>query len=429
MRLLALALALLLAATARADEPPDEAVDLGDTDFGPLVEIERIVVTGNDITAEKLIRRALLVADGDRLRAGDPRFQASRFRVLALGYFRDVQLRLDKGTRRGAVILTVSVVERETLVLNRLDLGTSDETAIWFGLDVGATNLFGSGIGGSIAAIYASAPRLPGGTPQLGLRLRLADQAVLGSPVGVHGSFLYNDASEAADGVAVHYHRVGGTLGASFDLSRTSYLSADARVEHIDPSDSWLVAVALGADFDTRSDPILPAGGQHAAVVAQLGLPPLGSSWDELKLRARWEGWLQVAPRHVLSLHVDAGILFGTVPSFDQFYIGDLNPLLTDRKLDLVVSTRPSPDFFGSGIKDVRYGELELGLAVEYAYQLFRGAKTIYGGDLFASVGLIALGPRADPRADLTFNFGLRVDTAIGVVELSLSNLLGRIPW
>src|SRR5262249_58456584 len=96
---------------------------------------------------------------------------AWRFRVLALGYFRDVQLRLDKGSRRGAVVLTVTVVERETLVLNRFDLGTSDETAIWFGLDVGATNLFGSGIGGSIAAIYASSPRPPRGPPPPRLRL------------------------------------------------------------------------------------------------------------------------------------------------------------------------------------------------------------------------------------------------------------------
>src|SRR5215467_6608339 len=126
-------------ASAAAEEPPAETPELGETDFGPLVEIEKIVVVGNDTTNEKIILRALLVAPGDQLRSGDPRFRASRFRVLALGFFRDVQLALAKGSRRGAVVLTVRVVERESLILNRLDLGTSELTDVWFGLDIGAT--------------------------------------------------------------------------------------------------------------------------------------------------------------------------------------------------------------------------------------------------------------------------------------------------
>src|SRR5262249_29701129 len=101
----------------------------------------------------------------------------------------------------------------------------------------------------------------------------------------------------------------------------------------------------------------------------------------------------------------------------------------SDRKLDLVVSTRASPDFFGSGIKDIRYGDLELGGTIEYAYQLFRGKQTIYGGDLFGAVGIVALGSRDDPRAGFVFNAPLRLDAALGIIELSLSNLLGRIPW
>src|SRR5262249_28953508 len=159
------------------------------------VEIEKIVVVGNDTTNQKIILRALLVAPGDQLRSGDPRFRASRFSVLALGFFRDVKLELAKGSRRGAVVLTVRVVHRETLILNRLDLGTSELTDVWFGLDIGATNLFGSGIAVSAAAVYATAPNLPGGTPQLGLRLRVADQGLGGTPLGIHATALYDDAS------------------------------------------------------------------------------------------------------------------------------------------------------------------------------------------------------------------------------------------
>jgi len=441
------ALVLCAALPARADElraPPESQpaaepeLELGDADFGPVVQIEKVVVTGNDVTNEKLIRRALLVTEGERLRSGDPRFRASRFRVLALGFFRDVQLELQKGTQRGAIVLTVHVVERETLVLNRIDLGTSDETRLWFGLDIGATNLFGSGVAVSAAAVYATAPRLDGGTPQLGLRLRIADQAIGGTPLGAHATALYDDASEAVGTRALGYRRVGGSGGLSFDLSARTYVSADLRVEavhaggtpppQIDGGDSRLLTLALGLDYDTRSDPILPADGQRLVAVVQAGGVAIGSDYDELKLHLRWEGWAEVARRNILSLHLDFGLLAGGAPLFDRFYVGDINPLLSDRKLDLVVSTRPTFDILGRGADAIRYGDVEIAGAVEYDYQLFRGKKTIYGGDLFFGVGIFYLGSRDDLRPDLWFNAGLRLDTAIGLVEISVANVVGRLP-
>ena len=436
---LVLALVLFSAlASAAAEEPPPETPELGETDFGPLVEIEKIVVVGNDTTNEKLILRALLVAPGDQLRSGDPRFRASRFRVLALGFFRDVQLKLDKGSRRGAVVLTVRVVERETLVLNRFDLGTSDETKLWLGIDIGATNLFGSGIAVSAAAVYATAPQLPGGTPQLGLRLRVADQGIGGTPLGAHATALYDDASEAVGPGALGYRRFGGSGGLSWDLSARTYLSADVRVEAVhvksvpppslQPGDSKLVTFALGLDYDTRSDPILPADGQRLVAVVQAGGEGTGSDYDEVKLHLRWEGWKEVERRHVVSLHLDFGLIAGGAPLFDRFYIGDINPLLPDRKLDLVVSTRPTFDLLGRNAGIVRYGDVEVQSAFEYAYQLFRGKKTIYGGDLFFGVGLFAIGARDDLRPDMWLNGGLRLDTAIGVIELSVANFAGRLP-
>lgn len=358
--------------------------------------------------------------------------------MLALGFFRDVQLQLAKGSRRGAVVLTVRVVERETLVLNRLDLGTSDETQLWLGIDIGATNLFGSGIAVSAAAVYATAPQLPGGTPQLGLRLRVADQGIGGTPLGVHGTALYDDASEAVGPSALGYRRVGGSGGLSWDLSARTYLSADVRIEGVHakgtppPSlqagDSKLVTFALGLDYDTRSDPILPADGQRLVAVVQAGGEGTGSDYDEVKLHLRWEGWKEIERRHVVSLHLDFGLIAGGAPLFDRFYVGDINPLLPDRKLDLVVSTRPTFDLLGRNARAVRYGDVEVQSAFEYAYQLFRGKKTIYGGDLFFGVGFFALGTRDDLRPDMWLNGGLRLDTAIGVIELSVANFAGRLP-
>src|SRR5262249_53549033 len=150
--------------------------------------------------------------------------------------------------------------------------------------------------------------------------------------------------------------------------------------------------------------PILPSDGSRFVAVVQGGADVIGSEYDELKLHARWEGWHEVARRHVLSLHLDFGIVTGRTPFFDLFYVGDLNPLLPDRKLDLVVSNRPTFDLLSSGAKDIFFGTVETQVAVEYAFQLFRGKKTIYGGDLFVGACLFALGTHDDIRPDLWFN-------------------------
>ena len=85
---------LLTAATSVAqmesidEAPPESATE----EFGPVIVIEDIEVVGNDTTATRLIRRVLPIAKGDAIRAGDRRLVEARYKVLALGYFRDVAL-------------------------------------------------------------------------------------------------------------------------------------------------------------------------------------------------------------------------------------------------------------------------------------------------------------------------------------------------
>ena len=115
------------------------------------------VVMGHVLTAERLIRRALLIEEGDQLRTGDPRFRRSRFRVLALGYFVDVQLRLDRGSQRGSVVVTVEVWERGAVVLDSIFLGSDDALSpFWVGLDAAVGFTPPSWLGSSVAAIAVS---------------------------------------------------------------------------------------------------------------------------------------------------------------------------------------------------------------------------------------------------------------------------------
>jgi outer membrane protein insertion porin family len=438
--------------------------------FGPLIVIESIEVVGNTYTAERLIRRALPVKEGERLRAGDPRLRAARFKVLALGYFREVDLRLRKGSTRGNVILSVRVVERGTVVLNRMFFGNTLVTPWWAGLDLTERNFFGSGVGVGGAFVVAGEGDADNAGDQKAFQLRLEDPSLLGGPVGVHGAFHYADASEPyriagdpSDGsadnfAAFDYKRVGGRAGATintgafdrltalvrFDAVRANLPDAptrtlpDGRVIDVDllleDGESRVATAGLLFERDTRPDPILPYAGDHLLLLAEVGAGPLGSSYDFTSILGRYERWWQLAPRHVAG-HVVAGAVLGDAPLFDRLHVGDIDRMVSPRALGLVVSTTPPFDFFGTGSDEITYGELGGLVEAQYAFRLFRSRKAVYGGDLFVGAGLWTLHATRDLGydapdfpVDLLLDAGLRLDTEIGIFELSLANALGRVP-
>jgi hypothetical protein len=144
---------------------------------------------------------------------------------------------------------------------------------------------------------------------------------------------------------------------------------------------------------------------------------------------------------HVLHLEGYAGGVFGDAPLFERFYVGDFSDLLPDRVLDLNFDHRPAPNFLNTDIVEIRYGNYAAKLNAEYRVPLYRGIRSIYGVDVFGSVGLYSvanLQDFVDPASgysgfatvpiDLTFNAGLRVDTQAGRIVLGLSNFIGLLP-
>ena len=484
----ALALVAGLAGSARAQgaDPFTDALDgnsgLGtasapdDPTFGPLLTIEAIEIEGNDATSESVILRALPLGGGEMLRAGDPRLQAARFKLLALGFFRDVSLRLRRGSARGRVVLVVQVVERGTIVLNRLYFGTSSSSRWWFGADVGERNFLGTGLALGGGFVRTGAGAIEGADDQWAGEVRVAAPSVGGRRFGLHAQATWIDASEpyrvagaadadaAIDFRAFHYRRAGFRAGATYDLSTLARLTVDGRAEwidadlpeaptrtlpdggvvpvalHLEPGASRVVTVGLGFDRDTRPDPVLPYAGDRLQLFGELGGAMIGGSYDYATALARYQRWWPVrGPRHVVSMHLTAGLVLGEAPRFDRLHVADFNRLLTPRALGLVVATTPSHDLLGTSSEEVNYGEVGGSAIVEYSYQLFRSRRRIYGGDLFIGAGLWALTSTDRVRArdtslyralpvDLVVDAGLRIDTEIGIFELTLANALGRVP-
>jgi outer membrane protein assembly factor BamA len=470
--------------TSASANPPSAAATVdaleSPTVVGLKYVLEGVEVRGNRKTLSRVVLRYVPFHAGDVLDVNDKQLELTRFRLLGTGFFRDVQLSLRRGTRHGAVVLVVDVIERNTLVVDQIWLGLSADVdsngtarplTAFGGAQATETNLAGTGI--ALGGAFAVADN------QLALRLRLVDPQSFNGKWTSEAELLYNNARDffgngdvlvddptqpAQDFAVAQYTRVGGHVGFGHDLGISSQLFVDYRFERVhatlplaasdysgldvEPIDFMLlpgssVLSMLGGTFvyDTRDEPVLPTRGQHLVANLDVSLTPLGSDYPYTKLVLHGTEWFPLPWGHVLGIDGFAGGVFGNAPLFERFYVGDFSDLLPDRVLGLNFDRRPSPNFLDTDIVENRYGNYAAELDAEYRIPLYRGRRSIYGIDGFASFGLYGLANDADfvqhPRGyngfstvpiDLTFNAGLRVDTQVGGFVLGVANLVGLIP-
>ena len=142
-----------------------------------------------------------------------------------------------------------------------------------------------------------------------------------------------------------------------------------------------------------------------------------------------------------MRLDVFAGGIGGDAPFFEKFYVGDFTDLLPDRVIELAPDRRQPPNYLGTDIVEVRYGDFAARLEAEYRVPVYVGRGSVYGVDLFGRAGIYGVATRrelTDPPTgyegaarvpiDLTYNVGMRVDTSVGGITLAFSNLIGLIP-
>jgi Outer membrane protein/protective antigen OMA87 len=457
-------------AAALPEFPPDPA-------FEPNYKLEGIEVRGNRKTKTALILREVGLHAGDVVSANDARVGLARLRLLALGFFLDVHLSLVKGAERGQASLVVEVEERGTIVLDALYLGTSQATSVWGGLAATERNLLGRGLSLGGGVVGSTRPQVAHAEPGFAGALHMAGPpaffsgrlALQASFNASRGSEFFrtqgeNTSSDPADFVAANVRRLGGAFGAGRALSRTFFLTGEARFESIRaelPSGrtqtspdglvteipfavregkSHLGSLSVILDIDSRTDPVLPRGGHHLSLSVEAATSAFASSYGFVKGVAQASSYLPLRWGHVIGLHGYLGGIWGDAPYFDRFFVGDLNQLLPPRALGLNFSTQPSHDFLGTGIASHRYDDLAGRVLVEYAIPIWSRHGLLYRGDAFAAFGVFAVSNPDDLRnrdvplsravaTDLTADLGIRLDTYVGIFTLSVANAIGRIPF
>jgi outer membrane protein insertion porin family len=119
---------------------------------GSRVFVERIDISGNSRTADRVIRREFRLAEGDPLNPAQVR--RSRQRIRDLGYFGNVDIQAVPGSRPDRVVLNTTVTERPT---GEVSLGGGFSTDAGFLADFGIRerNFLGTGIDARLQTLLA----------------------------------------------------------------------------------------------------------------------------------------------------------------------------------------------------------------------------------------------------------------------------------
>lgn len=109
---------------------------------GHKIRFERINISGNTVTRDKVIRREMKVAEGDYFSA--KALRKSTRNVERLDFFEDIQFQTKKGSAEDLMVLDVSVKEMPTGMFT-LGAGYSSEDQAFGVFQVSQNNLFGRG--------------------------------------------------------------------------------------------------------------------------------------------------------------------------------------------------------------------------------------------------------------------------------------------
>lgn len=430
----------------------------------PLIEylLESLSVRGNAKTSQRFFDEYLALERGERVRVEE--LDRYRRRLLATGFFSQVEARLAEGSLPEHVIVEVEVVERNSILVSDVTLGTSLDTPMWGGLTIAETNLFGTGL--MLSGGFVASP------DQAGVQAALADPfAAIGLPLtwALEGHYRTANGQGTPDqgrgpeveAQSFEYQAVAGTLTLGrrwrpewstdlwFRAEGLDFAFLDRTGPHpttgIIPATSLLTVIGTRVEYDGTDSAPVPRTGFRAHLSLALADGALGSDYQFFQVQGGVESSHPLGSADTLRWEAQAGALVGadSAPHIAGFYVGDLSPFVPARALGLQFSDRRSLDLLSNGADLVTYGDGFASLSAEWAHSLSRDRSA----EFFLRFG--ALGMRQGPwqigrppalisdredantdgfQTDLTFDLGFRASTPLGLFSLSVGNVISLLP-
>ena len=317
---------------------------------GPPVHIERIEVKGNTKTRDKVIRREVVIEEGNLF--SETGMEASKRRITALGYFDRVDVSTEQGSSPDKIIVNIEVTEKPTGTF-QVGAGFSSIESFIATAQVQQANLFGNGQSLALQAQVSALRQL--------VTLRFFEPYFLDS--------LWNMSSELYDTLYVFpdfaRRSVGGSLTFGYALinpwlrlSLTGTLEWDS--VDTSPSTNTLFGATPGfvsifqqlplanlfnsgrvaslrptITYDTRDNRLFPTSGIFLQASTELASEVLGSQFNYIRNHFTGRFYYPLGGGNgmpgsgfVLKLNTDIGLITSPdpqgVPIFQRYFLGGI---------------------------------------------------------------------------------------------------------
>jgi len=375
---------------------------------GEPTRIGKIIIKGNTNTREHVIRRELLLSEGDIFCLS--KFRRSLQKISNLGFFKSVTPQLQPEPQTGLVNIIITVEEQTTGNLI-FSAAYSEIEKFTGGIEIVQNNLFGNGqrlsAGGEFGGLLTT------------YQISFMEPWFLNTPTRL-GLELYDT---RRDYQLYHYkeRRQGVSLRLGRPLDDFTEISGEYRYESIEiydvePEADPEIVAQQGINItssitgvwvrDTRDNIFIPTHGSRYSLSLTYAGGILGGDSNFIKLVGK-AGWYQKSWwKSVRGLHLQMGIASGIgetdIPPYERFYVGG------------ATTVRGYPE---RALSPEAGGRLKLVINTEYSFTLVENMLSLV---LFADAG----------RAwEYVYDFNLQdIGCSVGV-ELRFTMLVFPLRW
>ena len=319
---------------AFVDIRPDLAIDREnrivditfDVNEARRIFVERINITGNSRTLDKVIRREFRLVEGDAFNRA--LLQRSEQRIRALGFFETVEMTQDPGDQPDKTVINVNVREQSTGELT-FGAGFSSDDGVLGDIGIRERNLLGRG------QDLRAAITVSGRTQEIDLSF--TEPFFLDRNLSA-GFDIFRRSSDQQEESSFDSSAIGFALRAGFPITErlresVSYTLRSDDIGNIGPDASRFVigqegesitsAVGHTLTFDTRNDNFVPTEGFIFRL--QQTLAGLGGDKHYLRNRLSYAVYFPIAESWTFSLQTVQGYIVGLgedVSIGDRFFVG-----------------------------------------------------------------------------------------------------------
>ena len=291
---------------------------------GPDVFVERINVTGNVRSEEKILRREIPFEEGDLFTSN--KLDRARQRLNNLGYFQSVKASTTPGADKTKIIVNVEVVEKPTGVFS-LGGGFSSVDSFVGTIDLSQRNFLGRG--------WEVAIRFRGGAVAQQGSISFTEPWLFDQPIAA-GFDLFDTRRDFQE---FQFESLGMNLRMSrpfldfarwfvgYRLTRDTISDlTDVARETLESEEGTRVTSAISGSLsrDTRDSNISPTRGNFATIAAEFA--GLGGDSKFFKITGSMSHFLPLWFGHILAGRAEAAHIFGyggeEVPLFERFFLG-----------------------------------------------------------------------------------------------------------